>query len=396
MLGQIGGFAVTPGPLLAFYAAHLAAALLVLHARVPRSVLAFFGSLLTVTLFLSYNHTWGWNNHPYRFAINLAFPLCGLAALGLTRGPRRLALVAAVWLGAIVAMNVAGLASSATTHGQSEVLGANTAEFLAKIREVTGESPSDTTLLNPPEYDYSRGVRENTLLFSYSRRPGLVPDYRYLLDREPYFNRLALFCFLFPEYPAVDAHLASRRACDEPLDPPGDLVTLREARLRTAILPVYGVRYAAALGTPFSEHLAHSEAQYGWEVIAEFGRKRRLVRCDAPNLPGLARLERLREGPLGQILRFQVSGTGNHIFVLGGRRLRERVGHMRLDGHEAPEAVWRDNWSVFDAPLQAGTHELVLARAGPEPGGERDVLYFVTIVEQRLAANYLALAGGPR
>jgi hypothetical protein len=261
---------------------------------------------------------------------------------------------------------------------------------------VTGEAPSDTTLLNPPEYAYPRGVHENTLLFSYSRRPGFVPDYRYLLDREPYFNRLALFCFLFPEYPAVDSHLASRRACDESLEPPQDLVTLREARLRAAILPLYGVRYAAALGTPFSEDLAHSEAQYGWEVIVEFGRKRRLVRCDKPNLPGLARLDRLSEGPLGQILRFHVSGKGDHLFVLGGRRLRERVGQLRLDGHEAPEVVWRDNWSVFEAPLQAGTHELALERVRGETGGERDVLYFVTIVEKRLAANYLALAGAPQ
>jgi hypothetical protein len=82
--------------------------------------------------------------------------------------------------------------------------------------------------------------------------------------------------------------------------------------------------------------------------------------------------------------------------VLGARRLRERVGHLRLEGNEAPEVAWRDNWSVFEAPLQAGTHELALERARREPGGERDVLYFVAIVEKRLAANYLALAGGPQ
>jgi hypothetical protein len=47
---------------------------------------------------------------------------------------------------------------------------------------------------------------------------------------------------------------------------------------------------------------------------------------------------------------------------------------------------------VFYAQLRAGRHERLLGRAGREPGSERDVLYFVPIVERQVAADYLDLA----
>ena len=392
MTRQVGGIEVPPGIALVFFAPQLLAALLSARAGVPRSALVFLGSLLAATACLSLNQLWGWNNHPYRFAINLIFPLCGLAALGLTRGPRRPAFVAGAWLGSIVVLNVARLASGAGSPVALYGGSAGTAEFLATVREVTAASPPDTRLLNPPEYDYPHGVAANAMLFSYSRRPGFIPDYRYLLGNTRYFNRLALFCFLFPDFPAVDVHLRDRHACDEDLAPPQDLFRLRETRLRASILPVYGLRYAVALGNPFSGSLASSEARHGWKLLAELGHRRRLVQLDAPDLPGLARMQPLREDALGQAFPFDVERDGDYLFGLGGRSLRERVDHVSLDGQDVAEGVWRGNWALLRAPLHAGKHELLLARAGRDAASGRDVLYFITIVERRFAARYLELA----
>ena len=105
---------------------------------------------------------------------------------------------------------------------------------------------------------------------NYSRLRTFVPDYRHVLWRERYYNRVGLFCFLFPGYPNDD-YPFGRRACDETLDPEPELVTIRDPRLRTAILPVYRIGFAAGLGKPFSSHLEAAGPRYGWPVVTRAG-----------------------------------------------------------------------------------------------------------------------------
>ena len=130
---------------------------------------------------------------------------------------------------------------------------------------------------------------------NYSRLPTFVPDYRHVLWRERYYNRVGLFCFLFPGYPSDD-YPFGRRACDEALDPEPELVTILDPRLRTAILPVYRIGFAAALGKPFSAHLEQAGPRYGWPVVTRAGNGL-FLRTDPPNLPGLARLGPLASAP---------------------------------------------------------------------------------------------------
>ncbi len=359
-------------------------------------MLAFFLPLLAATAWLSYNDFWGWGNHPYRFAIHLVFPLCGLAALGLTRGPKPFALLAGAWFGLMVAGTVADKASQWRGPERIQGFGDFTATFLPAVRAATADLPAESRILNFPEFAYPREMQLNTLLFSFSRRPGFIPDYRYLLDRERYFNRLGVFCSLFPGYPAEDLNLGQRRACAENLSPPADLVTVRDARLRTGVVSLYGLDLAASLAPPFSRDLVRAEKEYGWELLLEQGGRRRLVRLSRPDLPGLARLGRLREGRNIQIVPFDLASGGDHVLVLGGRRLRERVSRVCVDGSECPEGEWRDNWVVIDMPLREGPHELLLQGSGSDPGGERDILYFVAIVERTHAVDYLDLPVGSR
>jgi len=384
--------AVGPADLALFFAPQLLGALLACRGGVPSPVLTFFSSFFVATAGLALNHLWNWGNHPYRFAIHLLFPLAGLAAWGLIHGPRWPARLLAAWLSVLGASNVAGFLTGPRLYVNASIASPEARLFLETVRSVTAATSPQTRLLNAPEVSYPQGVTQSAVLLNYSRRPGFVPDYRYLLSRERYYNRLGLFCFLFPEFPAYDPHL-DRRACEEPLEPPPDLVVIREPRLRSSILPAYGISLAAASGYPFGEILAAAEPGYGWARVADAGRRRRLVRVGPPALPGLARLLSASEERGGLVLTFDVERGGPHVAVLGGRSLDRRVLRVLVDGRASPGEQRRGNWIVLRAALDPGRHELQLERAGRDRDGETDVLYFAAIVHTDDVGAYLAVPG---
>ncbi len=78
---------------LLFFSAYLLAAPLAYRWTRDRKVIVWLSAFLAATAFLAINHVWHWGNHPYRYAINLLFPLTILGALGLRDAPRPLAAV---------------------------------------------------------------------------------------------------------------------------------------------------------------------------------------------------------------------------------------------------------------------------------------------------------------
>src|SRR5262249_13766424 len=58
-----------------FFSVYLLATGYVFATYPNRPVLVWLAACIGVTLFLGFNHAWGWDNHPYRFVINLIFPL---------------------------------------------------------------------------------------------------------------------------------------------------------------------------------------------------------------------------------------------------------------------------------------------------------------------------------
>lgn len=373
-----------------FFAAYvLAAALGCLFTR-DRAVLAWVSALLASTAFLAVNHLWHWGNHPYRFAIHLLFPLAILAALGLRDAPRPLAITLGAWLGAVCLFDAGSFAVGQPATVRFRVADPERAAFLATVREVTSrEEGTGARLLAPVELTYPRGLVQATMLLNYSRIPTFVPDHRHVLWRERHFNRMGLFCFLFPGYPNDD-YPFGRRACDETLDPEPELVTIRDPRLRTAILPVYRIDSAAALGKPFSAHLEAASPRYGWPVVTRAGNGI-LERTDTAALPGLARLTRSASAPETLAIGVTPDAPGSHLVILGGRRLATRAPRIDLDGRPLENGRRSTNWAVFEAVLSMGAHvlELPSLEGGPDP--EADYLYFAAVVRRDVVDRYLAI-----
>ena len=274
-----------------FFAAYLLAAALGWLSLRDELVRLWISALLASTAFLAVNHVWHWSNHPYRFAIHMLFPLAILAALGLRNAPRPLAALLGLWLGAICLFDVGRFALGQSAAVRFRVAEPERASFFETVRKVTrAETASGVRLLTPAELTYPRGLVQQTMLMNYSRIPAFVPDYRHVLWPERYRNRMGLFCFLFPGYPNQD-YPFGWRACEEDLDPDSELVTILDPRLKTQILPVYRIGFAAAPAKPFSNSLKEAASRYEWPMLVETANAA-FLRTSVPALPGVARLAR--------------------------------------------------------------------------------------------------------
>jgi hypothetical protein len=311
--------------------------------------------------------------------------------MAVRQAPRPLGVLLLAILAASSLGSLAGFLRGDRRHLGLVDEGPDSAAFLRAVRAATGRPEArDVSLLNPPEHDYPVGVSANAVLFSYSRRPGFLPDFRHLQTRERYFNRVALFCFLFPGYPAFDLHLG-RSACEEPLDPPREVVTLRDPGLRAAILPVYAIGYAAAPGRPFPRFLKQAQTDYGWEDVAGGPGKQRLLRTEAPARPGLAHFARGRWGQAGLFVGLETDTGGPQVVVLGGRGLAERADRVLLDGEELEARARSANWAVYEADIVRGPHRLELLWPERSAARDADYLYFAAVVAMSHASGYLDL-----
>ncbi|HXB57627.1 MAG TPA: hypothetical protein VN461_22895 [Vicinamibacteria bacterium] len=371
-----------------FFTAYALAAALAYPRYRERPVLVWALAMLGATLFLAFNHLWHWNNHAYRFAIHLIFPLGILAALGLRHGPRPIAVALGAWLGAVCLLDVGTFAVGKRIWVSFRVGEPERAAFLRTVRETTASSPG-SRILAPAEVDYPRGVTQAAMLMSYSRIQAFNPDYRRILWPERYHNRMGLFCFLFPGYPNFELQF-NRRACEEDLDPDPRLLEIRDPRLKTAILPVYSIGLAGAPAKPFANSLKEASGRYGWPVVAETDSSA-LLRTVTPPLPGVARLLSADSSSGTLSIRVEVDVPGPHVAILGGRRLADRAPRVVLDGNALANGRRSANWAVFFSDLRPGPHRLELPARDSGPDPEADYLYFIGIVHEDWAPRYLVL-----
>ena len=389
---QVQGMTVGASGFLLFFSVWLLAGLLAYGWTLDRPLVVWLSAFLAATGFLALNHLWGWGNHPYRYAIHLLFPLAILGALGLRDAPRPLALLIGAWLSAVCLLNVWSFAAGRPVTVRFRVAEPERARFLATVRDVTArEAQAGLRLLPPVELTYPRGLVQAAMLMNYSRIPAFIPDYRHVLWPERHYNRMGLFCFLFPGYPNED-YPFGRRACEEDLDPDPELHLALDRRLKGAILPTYHIGFAAAPAKPFSSYVKDASQRYGWPMVVETDNAA-FARTDPPRLPGLARLAPTESAGTVLAIRVEPDAPGRHVLVLGGRRLSERAPQIWLDGRPLTGGRRSGNWAVFDAELESGPHVLELpARAdGPDP--EADYLYFAAVVHVDRASEYLGRGG---
>jgi hypothetical protein len=387
---QVQMMAVSLTGFLLFFSAYLCAGGVALLRYRDRPTLIWLAALVLSTGFLALNHFWHWFNHPYRFAIHMIFPLGILAALGLRHGPRRLAVALGLWLVAVCGWNAYRFVAGPRDFVNFLAAEPERAAFLSTVRSVTApDEGSGRRILNPAEISYPRGVDQSAMLMNYSRIPGFVPDYRHVLWRSRYDNRMGLFCFLFPGYPNAD-HPFGRHACDEHLDPDPALIEILDPRLRTGILPVYGITFAGAPAKPFANTVKDASVRYGWPLLAQASNAA-LARTVVARLPGVAQVTEVASRGATLTIRLDVEQGGSQLLILGGRRLSDRAPEIVLGGRAIGGCRRADNWAVCttDAPSGAVELELPSHESGADP--EADYLYFLALLHRDEAERYVRL-----
>jgi hypothetical protein len=358
-----------------FFSVYLLATGYAFVAYRDRPVIVWLAACIGATLFLALNNEWGWENHPYRFVIHLLFPLGIGTAIAVHTLPRRLAAPLALWLIALAALNVTNFATGDRVYVEIIPGTAAEARFLAGVDSATaGLDGAHERILNGAGEDLMTQTG-SALMLNYSHIPGFVPDYRYIVDRERYLNRVATFCSLIPAY-----------VCRPEPRPYSDLFRVLDGRLRGTIAAVYRIRRAGSIASPFAEMLRSAAGTYGWKLIAEKRPDAVLYRVRQTPMEGVAHIGAGRSEGDRIAISFSVEHAGDQFILIGGRRLGTTSSETTVDGKPTTAVSSSADWAVRKVRLTAGEHRLTLAQpAAP------DDLVFVNVIEASKLSRYVML-----
>lgn len=372
--------------------------------------------LLIVTLVMSQGPLFGFTNHPYRFAINLIFPLAILTGLTVRQwlessGSRMMNAVAtglAVWIGLSIVKLALGLTpfapQSAALLGTTRAYNMFTEpspderDVLRSIREVTaGEGGG--RLLIAPEYKYPHGSARAGIMLSYSHVPGFLPDDRYITFKDLAAARVDVFCTLFPEY--RDRSAAGLSRCPRNQDAAliassggtAQLRILNEA-VRADIAPVYGIAYAADIGGELAPLLSARAPRYGWQAVAQ--RSTHVLYTAAPGKAvSLDRLAFARAHFSSGVwsVPFTAPRAGRYRVYAAGTGAVQQVGDVSVDGQHIDVERSGPNTLTALIDVAAGTHELqfTLVPDWRYTHVEPVPLHFITGLPAASAEQYVVL-----
>lgn len=335
--------------------------------------------LLIVTLVMSQGPLFGFTNHPYRFAINLIFPLAILTGLAArqwlessgSRITNAVAIGLAVWIGSSIVKLALGLTpfapQSAALLGTTRTYNTFTEpspderDVLRSLRAVTA-GDNGRRLLIAPEYKYPHGSARAGIMLSYSHVPGFLPDDRYITFKDLAAARLDVFCTLFPEYRDRSAAGLSRCPRNQDIsliassDGTGQLRILNEA-VRADIAPVYGIAYAADIGGELAPLLPARAPRYGW-VAVERRSTGVLYRTAGGIGPDRLAFARAHFSSGIWSVPFTAPRAGRYTIYAAGNGAVQRLRDISVEGHRIDVERPGPDTLAVSIDVAAGTHEL--------------------------------------
>lgn len=201
--------------------------------------------VVVCTLAFGFGQLFGFYNHQYRFVINLCFGLFLIAPLAilklnefqfwnvplssLRKGQqiKWLPVFVIFSLGILFAILLAlsayrdvmiqtGHADKVTKLGYNmkyfNVNYASKSESL--FLHALSSLPSRERVMLPPEDAYPRRLFHNAIILGTGDFRAFIPDYRYLVDKKSYKDRVFVYCSIFTNYQHLDAHYNDRFCSD--------------------------------------------------------------------------------------------------------------------------------------------------------------------------------------
>lgn len=348
-----------------------------------RPQMIWLGSIVWTTLFLGFNHWFGWGNHPYRFVTNLVFPLAIASGVGWVYLKDNWVSIARIWIVILLGANVIFFAGGRRLYHQVLRLGQGQSEVLKRLAESTKDSRG--VVLNAPEFLYPVGVAQNATLMNVSSLPAFVPDYRYIGDQKRYRHRMSLFCFLFPNFPHIDFH-SGYQACHQGQEI--GVVKWLDPDLKQAVLPIYSIGYAASLNGPFTQEIRKMAQRWKWEILATSGQDAVLARVKVQDRPGLAQWESGVDSDPSFVAKFRISEGGRYHIILGGIDLEANAIEIQVDGVSLSRPRSGGDWMKGQVDLSPGEHELKVVWKQRLRERGQDSIFFVSAIQDRWKSKY--------
>jgi hypothetical protein len=400
-----------------YYFPHLIGAglgiFLLQRTKTDTSLFIWVISMVIGTFILGMNHLWGWNNHPYRFIVNLQIPLMVAAGYGIYHSFQQrnvvwiiLGSLVAGWLTLIILLNVNDIFQGRRIYHNLKVASPQEYTFLQAVHKETKQSDR---LLILPEYNYPYGAETTGILLNYSLARGFMPDNRFLVNKEYYKNRMNVPKFLFPEFPANDWQPGWKERLYYFQGADGNVhladstlfVTVVNPRLKNGILAVYGMKHFAAMNLHIMQnlypYLLKKAQDFQWNIVASIKDSALFAAIPPVNLPGAANFERGDYTADGFSVSCNVTKEGPQVLVLAGRdMLKRKVQRILWDGKPVNDA-YIDNSVVYcKTPLGIGTHTLTLQTEHNETHRiTDDFVSFIALVHEQDAPAYLTFAKAP-
>jgi len=355
-----------------------------------QKLLIWIFSGLLATLVLSYNNFVGWGNHPYRFAIHLLMPLMIAAAVGIYYGYvqggkwKIISVFLAIWFTLTIVLNVNDVFQNRRPYDNPV---SETQEQYNFFKQVESNTASGNYILTAPEgegYNYPSGTVQTAKLLNYSKARSFIPDFRYLISKGRYLNRIALFCFLFPSYSYCDARTAFGTI---PMEN-GEYLKIKDNQIKNSILQVYGIKHFASLGEPFTTLINHQADSFKWKILTSTP-SGTLAQSSPITLTGVATFEKGQYHAEGFTVNFEVAKAGSHVLVAAGNNFNKNVGEVQIDGKPQKVSYQDNSVILLKTPLTAGKHELFLSST--HPNNPYDYIYFVNFIHENDFDNYLTM-----
>ncbi len=375
------GSEIGPIELLKFYCLYVVALMVLVFVKKDSNISNWLFAVFFATLLLSFNASWGWGNHPYRFAIHLIFPLS--IALGwciFIKSHVVVRALLAIWLIIMIGANAYDVFNWKRIYQNYTIGTVQEAEFYKSVHSNTNSNPG--LIINPPEFQYPIGSTQSAMILSYSSNPGLIPDYRYMLESSIFKNRMDIFCNLFPSYPHFNYH-TGLRSCGIPFDESS--VVMKNQYLKNTILDLYSVRHVASAGEPFGGIVRSSIQKYGWRTIATAPGGFELVEPRMLEKDDVLRLHFSFASDGKKSIKTTVEKSGAYTLVLASRNLddlntSEILKNAKIKGH----------WLVNSSNLDAGHQDIPLNEELIDLIS-KDGIYFIALINSKKINEYFEI-----
>jgi len=348
--------------------------------RLKRSdALIWIAVMLIVSIGMGYGKIFGFQSHEYRFLTNAILPFAVVSGFVLTiprSASRKIAvfvLVPLLLVGVLrnllaISGTLPGpvgqiLGNSFIYYGRAIPLPEGASPLLDRLQTETAALPDGSRLLVPPEYDYPQQAYRNGLLLAVSRFPSLIPDPRYIVWRDLYADRVAVFCSLFPDYHHFDAHTGVRLCEETPKEIAPNLSLIHTgldalSLYRTSLLALFRgpqdrdiAERAAALGmTPVYD----ADGGMLWQVPAK------------PDEPDRLSFGAASFANPDLSIPLVAPRAGRYFVILVGRSIPTRIREIRFGAAVVKPDPLGDDAMALTADLPAGASQLTLAMT-PDP-----------------------------